>query len=107
MCNAVIQHIAPKLLFDITLPELVRVLRPNGVLQLVFKVGTGIANVHDGEYGVDRIFHLYGEDAILAKLTELGCTLVEPVTPNDLGGLMYFTDNKPLRHCALYVRKNP
>jgi SAM-dependent methyltransferase len=106
MCNAVIQHITPSLLFNITIPELIRVLRPDGVLQLVFKVGSGIVNVHDGEYGVDRIFHLYTEEAILSRLTELGCSLIEPTLPNGLGGLMYFTDNKPLRHCALYARKS-
>ena len=105
MCNAVIQHITPSLLFDITIPELVRVLRPRGVLQLVFKVGSGIASIHDGEYAVDRIFHLYSEDEILSRLGELGCNLIPPPEANGLGGLMYITDNKPLRHCALYVRK--
>jgi SAM-dependent methyltransferase len=106
MCNAVIQHITPSLLFDVTIPEFARVLRPNGVLQLVFKVGSGMANVHDGEYAVDRTFHLYTEDAILSRLNQLGCDLILPSTANGLGGLMYFTDNKPLRHCALYVRKS-
>ena len=105
MCNAVIQHIGPTLLFDVTIPELIRILRPNGVLQLVFKVGSGMVNVHDGEYDVERAFHLYSEDAILSKLNQLGCDLIQPTTPKGLGGLMYFTDNKPLRHCALYVRK--
>ena len=105
MCNAVIQHIPPALLFDVTIPELTRILRPNGVLQLVFKVGSGMVNVHDGEYGVKRTFHLYAEDAILSRLNQLGCNLIPPMTPKGLGGLMYFTDNKPLRHCALYARK--
>jgi len=106
MCNAVIQHITPSVLFDITIPELVRVLKPQGVLQLVFKIGSGMANVRDGEYGVDRIFHLYSEQDILSKLSDLGCHLVLPSPPDGLGGLMYFTDNKPLRHCVLYARKH-
>jgi len=106
MCNAVIQHITPSVLFAITIPELVRVLRPQGILQLVFKIGSGIANVHDSEYSVDRIFHLYSEHDILSKLSDLGCHLVPPSTPDGLGGLMYFTDNKPLRHCVLYAKKD-
>ena len=40
LCNAVIQHIEPAVTMGMTLPELARVLKPGGVLQLMFKYGT-------------------------------------------------------------------
>ena len=39
LCNAVIQHIAPDIVLGVTLPGLARLLKANGVLQLMFKVG--------------------------------------------------------------------
>ncbi|MCZ6866438.1 MAG: class I SAM-dependent methyltransferase [Chloroflexi bacterium] len=37
MCNAVIQHIEPEVVRTVVFSELARVLRPDGVLQLMFK----------------------------------------------------------------------
>ena len=65
LCNAVIQHIAPDIVFGVTLPELARLLKAGGVLQLMFKVGAGIATVYDKDYGADRTFQLYGESEVL------------------------------------------
>ena len=42
VCSAVIQHISPDRVFEVTLPELARILRPNGVLQFMFKNGHGV-----------------------------------------------------------------
>ena len=108
-CNAVIQHIATETTEQITLPELARVLVPGGVLQLMFKVGSGVVTVQDKAYGsqsVPRTFQLYSEYRLLEVLKELGCSLVETVEDEELGGLMYFSDLKPMRYCVFWVRKN-
>jgi len=104
MCNAVIQHIFPALVKDVTLPELARVLKVGGVLQLMFKVGDGMTTVYDGAYGLNRTFQLYGADAITSILSGLGLEVL-PLDENKLSGLMYFTDPKPMDHCVLFARK--
>lgn len=104
-CNAVIQHIEPGLVQDVVLPDLARVLRPGGVLQLMFKNGTGITTVFDKDYGVDRTFQLYDPNTVLGVLEEQGLTLIESESPESLGGLQYFTDPKKVDHCLLFARK--
>ena len=104
LCNAVIQHIFPELIRDVTLPELARVLKVGGVLQLMFKVGDGMATVFDGAYGSYRTFQLYGADTIVSFLSGLGLEVLPP-DENKLSGVMYFTDPKPMDHCVLYARK--
>ena len=54
LCNAVIQHIAPDIALGITLPEFARLLKPGGVLQLMFKTGNRVATVYDRDYAADR-----------------------------------------------------
>ncbi len=104
LCNAVIQHIAPDVAFGVTLPEFARLLKSGGVLQLMFKVGGGVATVYDKDYGSDRTFQLYDPDEVLALLTGMGLELI-PEEGAKLGGVMYFTDPKPMDHCVLYARK--
>lgn len=105
-CNAVIQHIEPDVVRDVVLPHFARVIRPGGVLQLMFKCGKDITTVFDKDYGVDRSFRLYQEDEILEILRGLGMTLIEDEDPAQLGGLMYFTDPKGVDHCVFYARKS-
>ena len=105
ICSAVIQHIAPEQVFEVTLRELARVLKSGGVLQLMFKNGHGVRTVFDRDYGVKRSFQLYDEHKILETLSSSGVRLVEAQTPDLLGGLMYFTDPKPVDHCVFYARK--
>ena len=105
VCSAVIQHIEPEQVFSVTLPELARVLRANGVLQLMFKSGLGVKTVFDRDYGVERSFQLYDEEEVLQVLASHGLRLVEVEDPNTLGGVMYFTDPKPVEHCVFYSRK--
>ena len=104
-CNAVIQHIDPEPVQDVVLPELARVLRPNGVLQLMLKNGTGIITVFDKDYGVDRTFHLYDEVEVLGVLEGQGMVRIEADSPEDLGGFLYFTDPKQVDHCLFFARK--
>ena len=106
MCNAVIQHIDPESLVATTIPELTRVLKPGGILQLMFKNGSGIISVYDQDYGVHRAFQLYAEGEILKLLKDWQCELVQAYAPGQLGGVMYFTDPKPVDHCVFYVRKS-
>ncbi len=102
VCNAVIQHILPDVVFGRVLPEFARVLRPGGVLQLMFKPGRGEETVVDGAYGengVLRSYQLYDEQELLEAIGTLGLQLIEDDTDGKLGGLIYFDDNKPIRHC--------
>ena len=105
ICNAVIQHIEPEALRDVTLVDLARVLKPGGILQFMFKNGTGIISVYDKDYDAERSFQLYDEHEILEQLKTLNLDLVAADSPSHLGGIMYFTDPKPVDHCVFYVRK--
>ena len=104
-CNAVIQHIEPDVVRDVVLPELTRVLRPGGVLQLMHKNGDGVISVFDKDYGVDRTFRLYDEREMLRVLQGRGMTLIEAASPQELGGFLYLTDPKQVDHCLFYARK--
>ena len=104
LCNSVIQHIPPKEALQVTLPELARLLKTGAILQLTFKIGTGIATVYDKDYGSDRSFQLYDVDQIIGVLNAHGLSVV-PADGDKLGGVMYFTDPKPMEHCALFARK--
>lgn len=104
LCNAVIQHIDPDTALGVTLPEFARLLKDGGVLQLMFKTGKGVATVYDRHYGEDRTFQLYDVDKVLALLAGLGLDLV-PEEGGKLGGVVYFTDPKPMEHCVLFARK--
>ena len=105
ICNAVIQHIRPEDVFEVTLREFARVLRPGGVLQLMFKNGDGVITIYDPAYEIDRTFQLYDEHELLVRLNSYGLSLIEVEEPNRLGGIMYFSDPKPMEHCVFYVRK--
>ena len=105
ICDAVIQHIAPEQAFEVTLREQARVLRPGGVLQLMFKNGRGVTTVYDRDYDVERSFQLYDEQEVLGVLESYGLELVEVKDSNLLGGIMYFTDPKPVDHCVFFARK--
>ena len=106
LCNAVIQHIDPDVALGTTVPELARVLKAGGILQLMFKYGDGVATVYDRDYGVDRTFQLYGVDEMLTVLAEQGLRVV-PEENGKLGGIMYFKDPKPMDHCVFFARKDP
>ena len=104
LCNSVIQHMPPRKVMDVTLSEFARVLKPGGILQLIHKVGSGVATVFDSDYGVERAFELYSPNDIASRLATLGLELVRE-EGGKLGGLIYFTDTKPVDHCLLYARK--
>ena len=105
LCNAVLQHISRTEVMGITLPELVRVLRPSGILQLMFKHGAGVLTLFDADYGEERSFLLHDEHEILETLDSLGMDLIEVQDDTELGGVMYFTDPKGAGHCVFYMRK--
>ena len=103
-CNAVIQHIEPDVVKGVILPNFARVLRPGGVLQLMFKCGDDTTTVFDKDYGINRSFRLYQECELLRILQGLGMTLIEDQDPQKLSGLMYFTDTKGVDHCVFFSR---
>ncbi len=102
--NSVIQHIEPASAFSVTIPEMVRVLRKGGVLQLMFKVGSGVETVFDKDYGDHRSFQLYDPEEVVERLAQLGVEVI-PVEGEKLGGVMLFADSKPMRHCLIYFRR--
>ena len=104
LCNAVIQHIAPDTVLEVTLPGLSKLLKPQGILQLMFKIGSGITTVYDKDYGADRAFQLYDVDEVVGVLEAQGLRVIPPDGAK-LGGVMYFTDPKPMDHCVLFARK--
>ena len=104
LCNAVIQHIERDKVMGVTLPEFARVLKVGGVLQLMQKVGSGVTTVFDRDYGVERSFRLYEADEVVERLRALGLDVV-PQEGDELGGVMYFTDPKPVDHSLFYARK--
>jgi ubiquinone/menaquinone biosynthesis C-methylase UbiE len=104
MCNAVIQHIDPEQVYKVVLPELARVLRPKGVLQLMFKNGEGIQAIYDEDYETERVFRLYPVDKVLGTLLDQGMKLV-PEEDGELGGIMTFTDPKPMEHTVFFLRR--
>ena len=105
LCNAVIQHIDPEIALGGTLPEFVRLLKAGGILQLMFKTGSGVATVYDRDYSADRTFQLYDADEVLGLLTDLGLSVV-PAEGKKMGGVMYFKDPKPMDHCVFFARKD-
>ncbi len=105
LCNAVIQHIPAGKCLSVTLPQLVRILRPTGVLQLMFKHGNGVLTLYDADYGEDRSFLRYDEQEVLSVLSALGMDLVAVDDHTGLGGIMYLTDTKGAGHCAFHARK--
>ena len=105
VCSAVIQHIQPDLVQDVVLPELARVLRPGGVLQLMFKNGSGVLTLFDKDFGAERNFQLYDERDLLTALHQLGMKIVEADSPDRLGGFLYLTDGKGVDHSLFFARK--
>ena len=108
MCNAVIQHVPRDTVFNRVLPEFARALLTGGVLQLMFKPGSGVETAVDGAYGeagAARSFVLYDEHELLEALAALSLRLIEEKSDGQLGGLLYFDDNKPMRHCVFWARK--
>lgn len=106
LCNAVIQHIDPYFVKNVTLPELCRVLKTGGVFQLMFKNGDGLKTVYDKDYMSDRVFQTYNVDEISHELAGLGLEIIDSES-DKIGGIMYFTDTKPMEHCLIFARKTP
>ena len=106
LCVSVLQHIDQEVAHRATLPELTRVLRPGGVLLLAFKRGAGTASVYDHHYQEERQFLLYDESEVLQTLNACGMRLILGESSDELGGLLYCSDVKGLRYCAIFARKH-
>ena len=68
------------------LPELARVLRPDGVSQLMFKNGEGVLTMFDKDYRVERNLQLFDGAELLAVLEGEGMKLIHSDRPDQLGG---------------------
>jgi len=104
LCNAVIQHIDPDKVLNVTFREFNRVLKHGGVLQLMFKVGDGVKVIHDRDYETNREFRLYTTDFVMNALERTGFAII-PGSKQNLGGVMLFTDTKPMEHCLIFAKK--
>lgn len=105
MCNAVIQHLSEVHVYETALPELSRIIKPGGVLQMIFKCGSGMVTIDDPDYDEVRSFRLFDERRVVKVLRTHGMDLVHASDRKSLGGLMYFTNNNGLKHCAFWTRK--
>lgn len=106
LCVSVLQHIDQVVAYRLTLPELTRVLRPGGVLLLAFKRGTGTTSVYDRDYNEERHFLLHEENDVLETLNTCGMRLVLSESRDELGGMLYCSDVKGMRYCAIFARKD-
>jgi hypothetical protein len=88
----------------VTLPELIRVLKMDGVLQLMFKAGSGIKAVYDRDYDTEHTFQLYQPEEVLHLLDSQGLEVISSAG-DKLGGVIQFADSKPMDHCVFYARK--
>ena len=105
MCESVFQHMDDHAVLEVCLPELARVVRPGGVIQLLFKRGEGTVTILDPKYNAERSFRLYDEAEVLAALGRHGVTLIEAETPEELGGLLYVQDHREIPMCLMWCRK--
>ena len=104
-CDSVFQHMGDHAVLEICLPELARVVRPGGILQLLFKRGEGTVTIMDPQYDAERSFRLYDEADVLAALGRHGVTLIEAGSPEELGGLLYVEDHREIPMCLMWCRK--
>ena len=85
-------------------PEMLRVLKYGGVLQLMFKPGKAALGSLTRIMALPREFNLFEEKRIVEALEELGMKLVEG-EPERLGGLIRYTDRKNVLNCVIYLRR--
>lgn len=104
ICNTVIQHINLNSLVNVTFPEFARILKPNGILQLMYRSGTGTQIIHDIEFDDERSYYLYQPEEILEILAQHSLSLI-PEENGSLGGVIYVTDVRPMENCIFCVRK--
>jgi SAM-dependent methyltransferase len=102
--NTVIQHINLDSLTKVTFPEWARILKPNGIIQLMFRSGQGTQTIQDIEFQDERSFYLYQPEEILEILAQHGLSLI-PEENGSLGGIIYVTDVRPMENCIFCVRK--
>lgn len=105
MCNAVIQHIEPEKVYGIVLPEISRVLRPRGVLQLLFKRGKGVKTILDRDFATFRTFQLYEENDVLPNIEKCGLSLVNG-NDEKIGGIVRYTDYRLIENTVLFLVKD-
>jgi ubiquinone/menaquinone biosynthesis C-methylase UbiE len=104
ICNTVIQHINLNSLTNVTFPEWTRILKPGGIIQLMFRSGHGTQTIQDVEFNDQRSFYLYQPQEILEILARYGLSLI-PEENGNLGGIIYVTDVRPMENCIFCVRK--
>ena len=61
---------------------------------------------NDHHYNEERHFLLHDEREVLHTLDGCGMRLILSQSSDELGGLLYCTDVKGLRYCALFARKD-
>ena len=105
ICNSVIQHIDPNIVQTTVLRSFTRILRPGGVLLLVFKPGRKLQEVYDPHFEETRYFVAHDEAEIQRILSSMGMELVLP-NGESPGVLTHFRDGKNVGHAAGFWRKS-
>jgi SAM-dependent methyltransferase len=102
VCDSVVQHLAPEDVRHL-LAEAARVLRPGGVLQLLFKVGSGELTITDPQYGDERRFTLHEPEQVEGWLEEAGIALVQEGKDGAPGGVVACMDHRRIPLAALWA----
>ena len=120
ICTSVIQHLLPDVVTLVTLQEFARVLKPGGVLQLLFKNGQGVETVYDQEKLLlnsgDQLFLytdgvieapndrsvLFGREHLLDSLNEAGDVSIKILKDRVLNAVRAHTGGS-LKHDDLTI----
>ena len=101
-CSHVIQHLEEKSVFETTLPEVKRILKPGGYFFLVFKTGSGKKEIYDPTSKIHRFFNLFKPDKIVRQLKKIGFVF----TRNDpFRKSILYKDDRDFKTCLIFVQK--
>lgn len=108
--SSVIQHIEPTLFYERVAPEIVRILKNNGFLQLLFKRKVGDSNVLTIQDitlgGGERSFYVYDPDEVVSRFQDLGMNLYKGDN-SSFGGVITWDDQqRGIPYAGMYLTKS-
>lgn len=108
--SSVIQHVQPSTFYTEIAPEIARVLKLNGILELFFKRKEGdndVLTLKDATMGgVERSFYVYKSDDVVKRFQELRMKLYKG-DEKMIGGVLLWDDqNRPIPYAGMYLIKS-
>lgn len=108
--SSVMQHIEPTLFYERVAPEIVRILKNNGFLQLLFKRKAGDSNVLTIQDvtlgGSERSFYVYDPDEVVNRFQDLGMNLYKG-DDSSFGGVITWNDQqRGIPYAGMYLIKS-